>query len=171
VLDEAWTGLDQAARATLDASVCERLADGCSVMFVDHQLSRLTAQLSQRWQFDAGRVKAVAGAGEAGAGGGAAGHLAGDPAATVLIEVSGLGEEFVPQVSAVAGVRSAAQVAGSRRLRVSTTAAECDAVLRQLLGLDGVHVESVRPESGPSEAGPSEAAPPEAGTARTADGR
>jgi hypothetical protein len=66
----------------------------------------------------------------------------------VQIEVSGLSEEFVPQVLTVAGVRSAAPVAGTGRLRVSTTAAECDAVLRQLLGLDGVHVESVRPEPG-----------------------
>src|SRR6202034_1649671 len=32
VLDEAWTGLDQAARGALDAAVAERLSEGCTVL-------------------------------------------------------------------------------------------------------------------------------------------
>src|SRR5215472_332709 len=41
VLDEAWTGLDQAARGTLDAAVRERVAQGGTVLFVDHDPARL----------------------------------------------------------------------------------------------------------------------------------
>ncbi|MEU0808294.1 ABC transporter ATP-binding protein [Streptomyces sp. NPDC005970] len=41
VLDEAWTGLDQAARAVLDQAVTDRVADGAAVVFVDHDPRRL----------------------------------------------------------------------------------------------------------------------------------
>jgi ABC-type Mn2+/Zn2+ transport system ATPase subunit len=41
VLDEAWTGLDEAARAELERAVAERTAAGGSVVFVDHDPSRL----------------------------------------------------------------------------------------------------------------------------------
>ncbi len=41
ILDEAWTGLDQAARGVLDTAVAERVADGGAVVFVDHDPRRL----------------------------------------------------------------------------------------------------------------------------------
>ncbi|MEU0840858.1 ATP-binding cassette domain-containing protein [Streptomyces sp. NPDC005962] len=41
VLDEAWTGLDRAARGVLDEAVAERIADGAAVVFVDHDPRRL----------------------------------------------------------------------------------------------------------------------------------
>ncbi|WP_225830554.1 ATP-binding cassette domain-containing protein [Streptomyces sp. NK08204] len=41
VLDEAWTGLDEAARAELERAVAERIADGGAVVFVDHDPRRL----------------------------------------------------------------------------------------------------------------------------------
>lgn len=41
VLDEAWTGLDRAARDTLDRAVAERVAAGGTVVFVDHDPRRL----------------------------------------------------------------------------------------------------------------------------------
>jgi ABC-type molybdenum transport system ATPase subunit/photorepair protein PhrA len=41
ILDEAGTGLDQAARAELDAAVGERVAAGGTVLFVDHDQARL----------------------------------------------------------------------------------------------------------------------------------
>ncbi len=41
VLDEAWTGLDAAARAELDLAVAERTAAGATVVFVDHDPRRL----------------------------------------------------------------------------------------------------------------------------------
>lgn len=41
VLDEAWTGLDRSARDVLDEAVAERVADGGTVVFVDHDPRRL----------------------------------------------------------------------------------------------------------------------------------
>ncbi|WP_105968720.1 ABC transporter ATP-binding protein [Streptomyces geranii] len=41
VLDEAWTGLDTAARAELERVVAELTASGASVVFVDHDPARL----------------------------------------------------------------------------------------------------------------------------------
>ncbi|MFE5854427.1 ATP-binding cassette domain-containing protein [Streptomyces sp. NPDC056500] len=41
VLDEAWTGLDAAARAELDRAVAERVAAGATAVYVDHDPLRL----------------------------------------------------------------------------------------------------------------------------------
>ncbi|MCF1595821.1 ABC transporter ATP-binding protein [Streptomyces muensis] len=41
VLDEAWTGLDAAAREELERAVAERTAGGTAVVFVDHDPDRL----------------------------------------------------------------------------------------------------------------------------------
>ncbi len=80
ILDEAWTGLDQAARGTLDAAVAERVADGGLVMFVDHDQARLAGRISERWRLDGdGRVSAVPGDG---------GHPAADDA-VVVVELAG----------------------------------------------------------------------------------
>jgi ABC-2 type transport system ATP-binding protein len=63
VLDEAWTGLDQAARATLDDAVAERVAAGGRVLFVDHDPARLAGREHERWRFDGdGQVSVLAGA-------------------------------------------------------------------------------------------------------------
>jgi ABC-type Mn2+/Zn2+ transport system ATPase subunit len=58
VLDEAWTGLDNAARATLDAVVRARAAAGATTVFVDHDPHRLAAEPSLVLSVDAatGRV-------------------------------------------------------------------------------------------------------------------
>ena len=62
MLDEAWTGLDQAARAELDAAVAERVAAGGTVLFVDHDPARLAGREDERWNFDgAGGVAILAG--------------------------------------------------------------------------------------------------------------
>ena len=61
VLDEAWTGLDQAARAELDSAVGERVAVGGTVLFVDHEAARLAGREDERWNFDgAGGVAILA---------------------------------------------------------------------------------------------------------------
>jgi len=59
VLDEAWTGLDQAARGVLDLAVAERVAGGGSVLFVDHDPARLAGRVSERWRLTGGHVVAV----------------------------------------------------------------------------------------------------------------
>src|SRR5207237_6358692 len=46
VLDEAWTGLDQAARRVLDAAITERVAGGALSLFVDHAPARLAGRAS-----------------------------------------------------------------------------------------------------------------------------
>jgi ABC-2 type transport system ATP-binding protein len=51
VLDEAWTGLDSAAREALDAAVSERVAAGGTVLFVDHDPARLAGREDERWDF------------------------------------------------------------------------------------------------------------------------
>jgi ABC-type multidrug transport system ATPase subunit len=62
VLDEAWTGLDQAARGELDAAVTELAAAGGTVLFVDHDPARLAGREDERWNFDgAGGVAVEAG--------------------------------------------------------------------------------------------------------------
>jgi ABC-2 type transport system ATP-binding protein len=62
ILDEAWTGLDQAARAELDAAVGDPVAAGGTVLFVDHDQARLAGREDERWNFDtAGGVTVLAG--------------------------------------------------------------------------------------------------------------
>ncbi|MFH8559661.1 ATP-binding cassette domain-containing protein [Streptomyces sp. NPDC017988] len=57
VLDEAWTGLDTAARAELDRAVAERTAEGGSVVFVDHDPRRLAGAVEEAYAVDGTVVK------------------------------------------------------------------------------------------------------------------
>src|SRR5271165_3603811 len=61
VLDEAWTGLDQAARGELDAAVRQRLDEGGTVLFVDHDQARLAGRVDERWRLAGGTVAVAAG--------------------------------------------------------------------------------------------------------------
>ncbi|MEU0669865.1 ATP-binding cassette domain-containing protein [Streptomyces lavendulocolor] len=56
VLDEAWTGLDAAARAELDRAVGERVAAGGAVVFVDHDPRRLAGAADAVHAVSGGRV-------------------------------------------------------------------------------------------------------------------
>ncbi|MEU6000595.1 ATP-binding cassette domain-containing protein [Streptomyces sp. NPDC047197] len=49
VLDEAWTGLDAAARDELDRAVAERVARGGAVVFVDHDPRRLSGTVDETY--------------------------------------------------------------------------------------------------------------------------
>ena len=132
MLDEAWTGLDQAARGELDAAVAERLADGGTVMFVDHEQARLAGRISERWRLDDSGHVTVA------AGGGARSGSA--PERVVAIELTGLEPASAALLGGLPGVLSC----DGGVVRVSSGAS--DEVLRQVLGWDGVHVTSVRTE-------------------------
>nr|WP_234430627.1 ABC transporter ATP-binding protein [Streptomyces sp. NRRL F-4489] len=59
VLDEAWTGLDPAARDLLDRAVAERVAAGGTVVFVDHDPHRLAGAESARYRVEDGRLRPV----------------------------------------------------------------------------------------------------------------
>jgi ABC-2 type transport system ATP-binding protein len=138
VLDEAWTGLDQAARGALDAAVAERVADGGAVMFVDHEEARLAGRISERWQLDgSGRVSVAVGGGDA------VRATVGD--AVVVIELDGMEQGSLARLEGVPGVLSSRPEAEGRAA-VRVEAGESDAVLRQLLSWDGVHVTAVRTE-------------------------
>jgi ABC-2 type transport system ATP-binding protein len=151
VLDEPWTGLDQAARGALDAAVLERLAEGGRVLFVDHDAARLAGHVAERWRLAGAGVSVLAG--ETAAGGGVA-------TAAVSIEVLGVEAGSLAQLSRLPGVLTveAGQAADTGLIRVSVLAAASDAVLRHLLSWDGLHVVAMRtgPEAADSgaEAGP-----------------
>ncbi|MGW7514929.1 ATP-binding cassette domain-containing protein [Streptomyces sp. NPDC054796] len=63
VLDEAWTGLDPEARGVLDRAVAERVADGGTVVFVDHDARRLAGAQDGAYRVADGRVAPDPGSG------------------------------------------------------------------------------------------------------------
>jgi ABC-type multidrug transport system ATPase subunit len=146
VLDEAWTGLDQAARGVLDAAVRERLAEAGTVLFVDHDPARLADRVDERWQLGGGAATVAPDAEELTAPGAPATR-------TVIIEVTGLEPGALPQLARLPGVLSVTREDGlgdspagqPSAVRLTALQRDSDAVLRELLGWDGVHVAAVRP--------------------------
>ncbi|WP_326758839.1 ABC transporter ATP-binding protein [Streptomyces phaeochromogenes] len=59
VLDEAWTGLDTAARTELERAVLERRAAGGTVVFVDHDPRRLAGAPDVTYAVVDGNVRTV----------------------------------------------------------------------------------------------------------------
>lgn len=62
VLDEAWTGLDAAARAELDLAVAERTAAKGAVVFVDHDPRRLAGAADAHHRLEGGALVPVSAA-------------------------------------------------------------------------------------------------------------
>jgi ABC-2 type transport system ATP-binding protein len=160
VLDEAWTGLDQAARGALDVAVGERVADGGTVLFVDHDPARLASQVDERWQLAGGAVRYLPKAAEPGATSGPVGAGSSGPVpfaeTAVLVELTGLEAGSLAQLGRLDGVLSvwpapAADEEPERRLdlvRLMIAESHSDAILRRLLGWEGVHVAAVRRSQG-----------------------
>ncbi|MFJ9419091.1 ATP-binding cassette domain-containing protein [Streptomyces sp. NPDC101227] len=128
VLDEAWTGLDQGARDVLDRAVAERVADGGTVVFVDHDPRRLAGVADVRYRVADGKLLPK----EPGP---AAETVAAGP--RVIIEVEGA-PGGVPRHGpgpAASHLPGAPQVsAGSDGVtRLTVAAAHSDALLRALL--------------------------------------
>ena len=162
-LDEAWTGLDQAARGALDGAVAERLAEGGTVLFVDHGAVRLAGLVSDRWHLGGGTVTVEAGPvvaasdrdGAATRQGGPDGS-SGEGPEVVMVELSGIEASSLARLARLAGVLAvspdqagaADQAARLDLVQLTVVAADSDGVLRQLLTWDGVHVIAVRPGSG-----------------------
>ncbi|MGP3774873.1 ABC transporter ATP-binding protein [Streptomyces sp. SDT5-1] len=123
VLDEAWTGLDTAARDTLDAAVAERAGTGAAAVFVDHDPRRLAAAVTYE----------VAGATVVPA--------TGADSSAVVIDVTG-DTDRAPELS----VPHTLARLDPRTVRITTTAEHSDAALRALLVAEaGWHVVAVRP--------------------------
>ncbi len=148
VLDEAWTGLDQAARGALDAAVGERLASGGTVLFVDHDPARLAGLVGQRWQLGGGKV--TVGASDYSPD---AGDRADRPTAVVRVELSGVEAGSLTRLARLPGALSVSPdpvPAGDPAVRLAAvwltvSSQDSDEVLRELLSWDGVHVIAVRP--------------------------
>ena len=163
VLDEAWTGLDQAARGALDAAVAERLAAGGIVLFVDHDPARLANMVAERWRLAGGTVTAAAGGGQPGE----------TPAqAAVIIELAGLEAGSLSRLKEIGGVLEVRGDFGAgdhrspapRLVSVTVGQTSSDAVLRELLGWDGVHVTRVWPAARSPESGGQGRGSPEGGS-------
>lgn len=119
VLDEAWTGLDAAARGELDRAVAARVAAGSTVVYVDHDPHRLAGAV--------GMTLRVEGTGLVAAPSAPAGTPAGP---RVRIEVTGPPGATLPAPLPGAPVRTAA---GDGTLRLTVASAHSDALLGALL--------------------------------------
>lgn len=134
VLDEAWTGLDQDARAVLDDAVRERLHQGGTVLFVDHDPARLAELPATHWRIADGAVRVADGAGRVADG-------AGRVSATVVIGFSGVtGKQFAE----LPGVLAIGEAAADGLVELTADAAHSDQVLRALLREPLLHIEGVR---------------------------
>lgn len=156
VLDEAWTGLDTVARDVLDQEVAARVADGGTVVFVDHDPARLAGLVTERWLVTDRQVRPaeVAPADDLP---GAAPDVVPGPA--VVIEVSGAAGPDSTGVLGLPGVLSvqAGEVTGD--LVITAAAGASDGVLRVLLGAaSSAHVRAVRPADEPGSGRPADGA-------------
>ncbi|GAA1902560.1 ATP-binding cassette domain-containing protein [Streptantibioticus ferralitis] len=139
VLDEAWTGLDTAARAHLDEAVTERVAAGGTAVFVDHDPRRLTGAGARVHRVANGRL---------------ADSRAGSPEVPqVVIEAEGTGEPpaaLARHTGATAPQPPADQAGTPRLLRITLPADRSDTALRALLTADPPwHIRAVRPAHPP----------------------
>jgi ABC-2 type transport system ATP-binding protein len=148
VLDEAWTGLDAAAKAALDGVVAERLADGGSVVFVDHEPGRLAHLNAERWRLDGSRATRIAEPDAAGrAAPGSDPEAASSSGSVIVIEVAGRLPDGAAELPGVLSV----QGDGDTQV-VRVQAADTDDVLRGLLaGRDPVRIVRVDRDRGGSE--------------------
>ncbi|WP_371498744.1 ATP-binding cassette domain-containing protein [Kitasatospora sp. NBC_00374] len=127
LLDEAWTGLDREARATLDEAAAERAAQGGRVLFVDHDPNRLAGLTTAGYAVREGALRAVDP------------PARGPSGALVRIEVEGELPARLPGAPARTPLDD-----GGTLLEVA--AGYSDILLRGLLtGPTGAHIRSVRP--------------------------
>ncbi|MGO4429879.1 hypothetical protein AB4Z54_66820, partial [Streptomyces sp. MCAF7] len=147
ILDEAWTGLDQSARATLDEAVTARVTAGATVVYVDHDPRRLASAAGQLLHItDTRLVRAPGPEGATSAGGFVAPgpYGAGEPVpaavrdasaaeACVCVEAEGVPGASVPEGLPGAPVGEPGPGGGGRVVRLTVAVAHSDALLRALL--------------------------------------
>ncbi|MGJ5752650.1 ABC transporter ATP-binding protein [Streptomyces puniciscabiei] len=132
VLDEAWTGLDAAAREELERAVAERTAAGGAVVFVDHDPRRLAGAPDATYTVLDGGLKCRTGSGSSPGG------------ALTLVTVRGpAGARLPPEAAPPAAL---AEETAPGRYRLAVPASHSDVVLRALLtARPSWHVVSVTP--------------------------
>ncbi|MEU6218717.1 ATP-binding cassette domain-containing protein [Streptomyces sp. NPDC047022] len=147
VLDEAWTGLDAAARAELDRAVAERTAAGGAVVFVDHDPRRLAGAADAVHRVTGGTLELRTDT-----------PMPTAPAgASMAVEVRGPAGAEPPAEAEAMAASTVRTASGTFRLTVS--ASHSDVVLRILLGARPPwHVVAV----GPADRAPASAEPREA---------
>jgi len=138
------------------------------VLFVDHDPARLADRVDQRWQLADGRVTVVAGGAQHGSRTRSGRTPAGPAPQAVTIEVTELEAASLERLARLVGVLGVApdlaEALADRMgsgdaaeplgpVRVSVSAAMSDAVLRELLSWDGVHVSAVGPAPEPPSPG------------------
>jgi ABC-type multidrug transport system ATPase subunit len=120
VLDEAWTGLDAAARAELERAVAERTAGGGAVVFVDHDPRRLAGAPCTTYTVRDGALERRTSAASAP-----------DDGPLVVIEAHGP-QGAQPPAGALGALVSAEETAPGRH-RLTVPASHSDVVLHALL--------------------------------------
>lgn len=132
ILDEAWTGLDNDARAELERAVAERTAAGSAVVFVDHDPRRLAGRADAEYTVRDGTLHR---------------RTAAEPATTpegphMTIEVHGPTGPLPPEALRLA---TATEGTADRTHRLTVPASHSDVLLRALLtARPPWHVVSVR---------------------------
>ncbi|MEV7909420.1 ABC transporter ATP-binding protein [Streptomyces griseus] len=147
VLDEAWTGLDTAARAELDRAVAERVAAGATVVFVDHDPRRLAGAADLTLRTADGGVRTAPAR--------AAGATAATTGPRVLIEAEGPPGATLPAALPGDPVRergsgTGGPGAGPDVVRLTVPAPYSDALLAALLtARPPWHIRQVAPAEAP----------------------
>ncbi|MGI5378916.1 ABC transporter ATP-binding protein [Streptomyces sp. CA-251387] len=162
VLDEAWTGLDAAARTELERAVAERTAAGTAVVFVDHDPRRLAGAPDATYTVHYGALNLRTGQGTPPPTG---------PHATVVVQ----GPSGAALPAEATGVATTAYETTPGTHRLTVPASHSDVLLRALLtARPPWHVVSVSQEPPtPSEASEAFQAPeaPEAAEAPESESR
>ncbi|MER5629262.1 ATP-binding cassette domain-containing protein [Streptomyces nitrosporeus] len=179
VLDEAWTGLDAAAREELDRAVGERVAAGATVVFVDHDPRRLAGSVDAVYLLGGGRLTAVpaASAGAVGPAGttgptasaGTVGPAGAAGASRVRIEATAPpGATLPPRLPGAPACQRDPDTPG--RVLLTDATAHSDRLLRTLLTSgEPWHITRLTPEPAPEAARTSDGPPaPDESTATAA---
>lgn len=133
VLDEAWSGLDRAARTELERAVLERTAVGGTVVFVDHDPRRLAGVPDATYAVADGNLRAMT-------------ESSAPQDSYVVVEVEGPSGAEPPAEATRLTV--SVEEPGPGRLRLTVPEAHSDTVLRTLLtARPPWHVISVGEES------------------------
>lgn len=128
VLDEAWTGLDAAARAELDLAVAERTAAGATVVFVDHDPRRLAGAADAHCRVEGTALRLLPTSGAASGAGSLAGSPSGAGPARPRVRIRAAGPPGSPLPPGLAGVPDADGV-----VLLTADGDRSDEVLRALL--------------------------------------
>ncbi|MFI7891197.1 ATP-binding cassette domain-containing protein [Streptomyces sp. CACIS-1.16CA] len=147
VLDEAWTGLDTAARTELDRAVAERVAADATVVFVDHDPRRLAGAADLTLRMGDGGVHRAT----------ATPDTAPLPAPRTLIEAEGPPGAPLPQDLPGDPLRERGTATAPDLVRLTVPTPYSDALLTALLtARPPWHIRRVAPVDTPERPGPPE---------------